>query len=579
MNDDSTLLSGRAMGAFRPLVSLFAAIGAIAAEPPLVTRHPPLVTNEGGKPALDWHLPQYATLDGDILTIDVPESAARQGCRVEADIDLSAYDGIPVEAEIEASGENVGKARDAWNGLKFQFEYVDPETGEKQYPNTTILRGDFPRQTLRVRDSLCATRSAPARLVLGLQDTSGKVVFDLSTLRIREGKPFWPVTNETHRCEYSDAIKGLRCSNEEAPLGGAMKWPLRGNDNSSLAQSAPFIAAQAASSLATKSPSSFTPLRGVMSPGRDMTEDDFITLRDWGATLLRYQMCRDWGKAGTNRDLAEYDAWLEGRLAHFESFVLPMCRKYGLKAVLDMHVTPGGRNAQGEFCMFFEREYANYFVDKWAQIAARFAPIVQTMGPVIYGYDLCNEPVQYNEALPECDWWSLQRRAAEAIREIDPETPIIVESNNWDVPQTWSAMSPMALTNVIYQVHVYNPMPYTHQGVHRPVDAPVAYPGPGLDKDFLRRILAPVRAFEQRHGAKIYVGEFSAIAWAPGAENYLRDCMSLFDEYGWDWTYHAFRESRVWDVEMEGPTWPKMVPFPDSPRKRALLEGLGGGRP
>ncbi|MBR0057344.1 MAG: cellulase family glycosylhydrolase [Kiritimatiellae bacterium] len=500
--------------------------------------------------ALAWCLPPYATLEGDILTVDVPEEAARQGCRVEAHIDLSAYDGVPLEAEVEARGERIARPRDAWNGLKFQFEYVDPETGDRQYPNTASRLGDFPRQTLRVRDSLCAARR-DAILVLGLQDTSGKVVFDLSTLRICEGRPFWPVTNQTHRCEYTTGTTGTTAT--ASSCGKAL---------------------QALPVPPDGGPEGGAVFRGVMSPGRDMTEDDFATLRDWGATLLRYQMIRDWGKAGTNRDIAEYDQWLEGRLAHFESFVLPMCRKYGLKVVLDLHVTPGGRNAQGEFCMFFEREYADYFVEKWAQIAARFAPIAQTMGPVIYGYDLCNEPVQYAEALPECDWWSLQRRAAEAIREIDPETPIIVESNNWDVPQTWGVMSPLALTNVIYQVHVYNPYHYTHQGVHRPVDAPVAYPGPGMDKDYIRRILAPVRAFEKRHGAKIYVGEFSAIAWAPGAENYLRDCIDLFEEYGWDWTYHAFRESRVWYVEMEGPNWPKMVPVPDSPRKRALLDGL-----
>ena len=316
-----------------------------------------------------------------------------------------------------------------------------------------------------------------------------------------------------------------------------------------------------------------------MSPGRDMTEDDFRTLRDWGATLLRYQMVRDWGKIGANRDLAEYEAWLEGRLAHFESFVLPMCRKYGLKVVLDLHVTPGGRNAQGEFRMFFEREYADWFVDFWRRTAARFAPVVQTMGPVIYGYDLCNEPVQHGEALPECDWWSLQRRAAEAIREVDPETPVIVETNNWDVPSAFGMLSPLALVNVIYEVHVYNPIQFTHQGIMgHPMG--VAYPNAarGWDREYLRRVLGPVRAFQEKHGAKIYVGEFSAAAWAPGADAYLRDCIALFNEYGWDWTYHAFRESPVWDVEKAGPRFSEMAPDPDTPRKRALREGFGATR-
>jgi hypothetical protein len=49
----------------------------------------------------------------------------------------------------------------------------------------------------------------------------------------------------------------------------------------------------------------------------------------------------------------------------------------------------------------------------------------------------------------------------------------------------------------------------------------------------------------------IYLGEFSAIRWAPGdsAHQYLRDCIDIFEEYGWDWAYHAFREWDGWSVE------------------------------
>ena len=528
---------------------------------------PPRVAAAAPSAALDWRLPPYATREGDLLTIDVPESAARQGCRVEANVDLSAFDGMAFEAEIEASGERIAKPRAAWNGLKFQFEYTDPASGETFYPNTASRLGDFPRQTLHVRDSLC-TQKRDARIVLGLQDTSGRVVFDLSTLRIRACAPYWPVTNQTHRCAYRAPVGMITIPNcPQIPNVHKFSLSTNVNDNSDLI----FVNNGGQLSFVDNHP-----LRGCMSPGRDMTEDDFRTLRDWGATLLRYQMVRDWGKIGANRDLAEYEAWLEGRLAHFESFVLPMCRKYGMKVVLDLHVTPGGRNAQGEFSMFFEREYADWFVDFWRRTAARFAPVVQTMGPVIYGYDLCNEPVQHGEALPECDWWSLQRRAAEAIREVDPETPVIVETNNWDVPSAFGMLSPLALVNVIYEVHVYNPIQFTHQGIMgHPMG--VTYPNNaarGWDREYLRRVLGPVRAFQEKHGAKIYVGEFSAAAWAPGADQYLRDCIALFNEYGWDWTYHAFRESPVWDVEKKFGADGKIVPSPDIPRKRALLDGF-----
>ena len=133
------------------------------------------------------------------------------------------------------------------------------------------------------------------------------------------------------------------------------------------------------------------------------------------------------------------------------------------------------------------------------------------------------------------------------------------------------------MDNVVYQVHCYTPGEFTHQGVFSPETGRV-WPDParGWDRDYLRRTLEPVREFERRHGARIYVGEFSAIAWAQGAENYLRDCIALFEEYGWDWTYHAFREWNGWSVEHEGPDARHMVPSADNPRRRALLDGLRG---
>ena len=90
----------------------------------------------------------------------------------------------------------------------------------------------------------------------------------------------------------------------------------------------------------------------------------------------------------------------------------------------------------------------------------------------------------------------------------------------------------------------------------------------------------PVREFQKRHGAKIYVGEFSAITWAQGADAYLRDCIAVFEEFGWDWSYHAFREWSGWSVEhaCEGPGKP-FVPSADNPRKRALLDGFRANDP
>ena len=311
--------------------------------------------------------------------------------------------------------------------------------------------------------------------------------------------------------------------------------------------------------------------RGVMSPARDMTEDDFKTLKSWGATLLRYQIVRDWHGVDANRDIVEYDKWMQSRLDHLDKVVLPLAGKYGMKVVIDVHVPPGGRDAASEHNMFYEERYARYFVDMWRRIARRFKG-----REGVYGYDLINEPCHKRMAAPGFDCWSLQRKAAEAVRAEDAETPIIATANEWSGPAAFAALKPFAVENVIYQVHMYEPFDFTHQRVlgTRPWTAGWPNREKGWDRSYLKKVLAPVRAFQKKYGAKIYVGEFSAACWAPDAGKYLKDAISVFEEYGWDWTYHAFREWPGWSVELEGENAENLRPSKNNPRKRALLDGL-----
>ncbi len=395
------------------------------------------------------------------------------------------------------------------------------------YPNTPARLGDFPEQTIRLRD-FDGTRRRKARLVLGLQESSGHVEFDLSTLRIGDPVPLWPVTNQTHRCAYS-------------------------------------------------APERRQPLRGVMSPSKrtppDMTIDDFDTLQAWGATLIRYQMSSNTKDDGDMPEAEWFDRWVNPKLDHFDSFVLPQAVRRGMKVVLDLHEAPGRKNEFNEMKMFHDPALAEHFVETWRRIAIRFKG-----REGIYGYDLVNEPMQTSEAAPGCDFWTLQKRAAEAIREIDPDIPIVVEPIHAASPEGFKTLRAVPMKDVVYEVHVYQPFAYTHQGVNpkKPWEKGT-WPDEekGWNRDFLREKLAPVREFQLRHGARIYVGEFSAIAWADGAGEYLRDCISLFEEYGWDWTFHAFDEFEGWSIEHESDLPFEFRPSAENPRKQALLEGLG----
>lgn len=470
----------------------------------------------------EWRLSPECRLEGNFLTVTVPKEKASGMHGAHTVVDLSPFESGGFEATVLVRGKDVSVPPQPYNGVKFMFHFRDKLNGTDQWLSPMLPTGSFDWRVASVWcDRFAGADGGMAELSLGLQDSSGEVSFDLSTLKIDAPHPHWPITNLDHVADYT-----------------------------------PDVAARPR-------------LRGVMSPARDMTEDDFKTLKSWGATLLRYQMVRDWHGVNTNQNLDEFDDWLNGKLDSFDKEVLPMAVKYGLKVVLDLHVPPGG--SSGDMNMFYEEKYANHFIKTWRRIARRFK---ERDG--LCGYDLINEPAQRRETMPGLDYWSLQRRAAEAVRSEDPYTPIIIESNCWDSPTAFAYLSPVKLTNIIYQVHMYEPMDFTHQRVHDTRKWTVGYPNAerGWDAESLRRALLPVREFQLRHGAKIFCGEFSAVVWAPGAEEYLRDCIGIFEEYGWDWSYHAFREWSGWSVEHEGPDAAYLVPSVDNPRKRVMLDGF-----
>ncbi len=477
---------------------------------------------------LVWRIPRYAKIEGNILTVDVPKG--QSWCMCTADIDLSKYDYKGFTAEIRAEGTDISVPRERWNGLKFMFSYTNLRSGIREYPNTPSRLGSFTNQIISVITTRPGMRRGKGQLTLGLQGSSGKVVFDLSTLRIAPIESFFPYVNQDYKVKYPDNVKNM-------PL-----------------------------------------LRGVMLPGGPCKEDDFKTLKEWGATLARYQMGRGFMSIDVNRDNADFDKWLDGKLDHLEQVVLPLAKKYGIRIIVDLHTPPGGRESSREWRMFFNKSYAHHFVECWKRIARRFKA-----RPEIYGFDLVNEPNQIKRATAY-DYWTIQKMAAEAVREIDPVTTIIIESNDWDSADAFSYLSPLAMDNVIYQVHMYLPFEFTHQGVHVKdkdnTDYPhFKYPNPEKkwDRNYLKMRLAPVLEFQKKHNAKILVGEFSAITWAEGADKYISDCIEVFEEYGWDWTYHAFREWPGWSVEHEYIGGGKYRPSADNPRRRALLNGLKRG--
>ena len=482
-------------------------------------------------PSLSWTPSNNkVSISDNIATVALPGTTKQSGY-VRTTFDMSGFAGKAFELTVNASLNGVGGTTYTWEGLKFQFSFHDDLRDEDNN-----IDGDLPQKDgttdgwvqLKLRFDPSQYRTTTATLALGIQQAYGTARFDLSSLAIRETPTICEPTNSNLVVSYPQRVTDM------------------------------------------------PPLKGVMSPTGDMNEGDFRTLHDWGATLLRFEMANC--PSESIADIPAYLAWLRGRLDHLENVILPLSEKYGIKVVVDLHNTIGGRvGGYTDFALFDNDTFYTAWLDIWREIATRFRGDKR-----VYGYDLCNEPRQ--TLTHKRNYWQIQQAAAEAIREIDPDVTIVMEANAMDAPDAFYYLSPLSLSNVIYQVHMYEPGTYTHQGLDtNPYGE--TYPGTlangtTFNKTWLRSQLAPVRAFQQTHGARILVGEFSAICWAPGADQYLTDLTDIFDEYGWDWCYMAFRAWEGWSLEHQeneiGTRW-DFSSSPDNARKRAILSAIADG--
>ena len=478
-------------------------------------------------PALSWKASNNkVSISGNIATIALPGTTKQSGY-VNTTFDMSAFAGKAFDLTINASVEGVGGLTYAWEGLKFQFGFQDELRGVSNHIDGTIPQKEGTTQgweQLKIHFDPSKYRTTAATITLGIQSAYGTARFDLSSFTIRETPAICEATNQDLVVSYPPRMRDM---------------PQK---------------------------------KGVMSPTGDMNEGDFRTLGDWGASIIRFEIANP--PAGS-ANVPAYLEWVQGRIDHIENVVLPCAEKYGVLVLVDLHTTIGGRiDGYYDFALMDDDDIFEAWIGIWREIATRFKGDKR-----IYGYDLCNEPRQNNPR--KRSYWQIQQSAAEAIREIDPDATIVMEADAMDAPDAFYYLSPLSLDNVVYQVHMYEPGTFTHQGLDsNPYGA--EYPGTlpngtTFNKAWLREQLAPVRAFQQKHHVRILVGEFSAICWAPGAETYLTDLTDIFNEYGWDWCYMAFRAWGGWSLEHQereiGTRW-DFEASPSNPRKSAILAAI-----
>ena len=223
---------------------------------------------------------------------------------------------------------------------------------------------------------------------------------------------------------------------------------------------------------------------------------------------------------------------------------LALCDKYGLRAVLDLHKTPGYSFDAGEKeAGFFESEsYQERFYDIWETLAEWFGGMSDRVA-----FELLNE-VTEARFLPA--WKRISCECVRRIRVYAPDTIILLGSYNWNSARTVPELDAPYDDKMVYNFHFYEPHAFTHQGAYwmpELQDKRCAYADCGASEQWFEDFLAPAIEKAEKEHCELYCGEFGVIDVVPPEEavKWFRDLHKVFERHDiahavWSWKQMDF---------------------------------------
>ena len=216
--------------------------------------------------------------------------------------------------------------------------------------------------------------------------------------------------------------------------------------------------------------------------------------------------------------------------------------------------------------LFWEKEELRSRTTKlWGLIAQNLVDLRH----LIMGYDLINEPftpedrnISFFDETPMSHVDTLNNFYRDTVSEIrlyDRDTPIIINPSRYAMPTAMATLRPLPDPHIRYGVHCYHPPPLTLRR-----NASLKYPGivpvfskcnhleeVFINRESLRKIFVDnVVSWQKKHNIpaqQILIAEFGISREIPGAQDYLRDLVEIFTEFGWSWLLFSFRDEE-WDA-------------------------------
>ena len=261
----------------------------------------------------------------------------------------------------------------------------------------------------------------------------------------------------------------------------------------------------------------------------------------------------------------------------------------GLKVVFTMLSLPGsrwlqhnnvnGKNTQ-QYDLWRDFKYHKQAAEFWRDLAAALKD-----HPAVAGYNILNEPCpERATSIKLRDWYTMDyekwyqqvkgtpadlnlfyKTVIQAIREVDKNTPIVLDSGFYANPFAFQILDPTTIgdSNVLYSFHHYEPSHFATGNNN----GKYSYPGDiptgeldGPDDEDAQPPFAPVEHWNREKfdnyfkvvtdwasknklpSNRIYIAEFGAHREAKGVVEYFKDSIDFYNAKGWHWSFYSYRE-------------------------------------
>ncbi len=285
------------------------------------------------------------------------------------------------------------------------------------------------------------------------------------------------------------------------------------------------------------------PWKGVCMPSAHSDFHDVEYLHSIGVNFIRIQPKSPLRakRENSNPTKAFYDElnWIDK--------VLDECKKYDMTSIIAFNylVLDPKKEVDDKSEEFWNnRTYQDSTINMVDIIVKRY----QERGDELSAYEVIGEPAitsSFDKAKTPPNLEGFYKRVLSTIRKYDNQRYFLLNPGPWGSPENYKGFNGFNINDdkLIYGAHMYVPHPFTHQGI-RKLPKGITYPGTismrPCNKETLINNFKFLKDFEVRTGNLIYVGEFQAVRWAQGGNQWVIDVADILDNAGWSWTYFAY---------------------------------------